>query len=396
MLRRLAAVAAATMLALPASAAAAETITLGSWASSSAETALVQELIARFEERFPGIEVAYETLPGDYRIEMEARLVAGVAPDVFYVDSSYAPDWIAQGWLWPLHGAIQRTAFDTEPFFDPLLRAFERPLGKPRGLPKDWSPLVLFTNDLLLATAGIEAPSTWAELEAAAERITIPGGAPLCIDASWSRLLPLVYQNAGSFLSEDRRDVTINSPEAREAVEFYVDLVRRGLAATPGQLGVGWCGEAFAFGLSAMTIEGNWLVPFLREFPWVGYTINPMIRNVQRGNVAFTVSYSVAGNSEHKRAASEFVLWATGPQGMAHWVAGGLALPSRADVLPVSGSETFLGEADVSRVWSFAPGFAGVLDRADEQLRAVLAGAQTIQGMLAAIEADADTALSRD
>lgn len=381
------------MLALSASAAAAERITVGSWASSPAETALVQDLIAAFEVRFPGIDIAHETLPGDYRMEMEARFAAGTAPDVFYVDSSYAPDWMAQGWLWPLQGAVQRSGFDTEPFFDPLVGAFERPFGKPRGLPKDWSPLVLFTNDFVLATAGVAAPSTWAELEAAAERISVPGGAALCIEASWSRLLPFVYQNAGSFLSEDQRQVTINSREAREAVEFYVDLVRRGLAATPSQLGVGWCGEAFAFGLSAMTIEGNWLVPFLREFPWVGYTLNPMIRDVQRGNVAFTVSYSIALESEHKRAASEFVLWATGAEGMSHWVAGGLALPSRADVVPAPGSATFLGEADVSRVWSFAPGFGGVLDRADERLRAVLAGLQTIEGMLAGIEADGNAVL---
>jgi multiple sugar transport system substrate-binding protein len=326
---------------------------------------------------------------------MEARFAAGSAPDVFYVDSSYAPDWIEQGWLAPLHGAIKRSDFDTEAFFDPLLRAFERPVGKPRGLPKDWSPLVLFTNEFMLAAAGVRPPATWAELEAAAERISVPGGAPLCIDASWSRLLAFVYQNGGSFLSEDRLRVTINSPETREAIEFYLHLLRRGLVATPAQLGVGWCGEAFAFGLAAMTLEGNWLVPFLRDFPWVSYTVNPMIRNVQRGNIAFTVSYSIAQQSEHRRASARFVLWATGVEGMTHWISGGLALPSRRDVVPIPGSEAFLGEASVSRVWSFAPGFAGVLDRADEQLRAVVAGEQSTEGMLAAIEADANTALAR-
>ena len=77
------------------------------------------------------------------------------------------------------------------------------------------------------------------------------------------------------------------------------------------------------------------------------------------------------------------------------WTSGGLALPSRDDVAPAPGREVFQNEAPVSTVWQFAPGFSDVLALANQQLAAVFAGDQTIDNMLAAIEAAANTALRK-
>jgi hypothetical protein len=54
----------------------------------------------------------------------------------------------------------------------------------------------------------------------------------------------------------------------------------------------------------------------------------------------------------------------------------------------------FLGEAPISTVWAFAPGFEDVLSLANDELGAVFAGSETIDGMLAAIQAAASAALA--
>jgi multiple sugar transport system substrate-binding protein len=370
------------------------TITLSGWASSPVETALLERVIAGFEASHPGIHVDYEPILSGYTEEMEARFRAGNPPDVFYVDSSKAPSWIGNGWLKPLNNYIRESDFDTAPFFKPLLGAFTGPGGRIYGLPKDWSPLGVYTNDALLAAAGVAPPTNWAELRAAAERLVVPGGAPICLTPSWSRVLALVYQNGGSFLSADSRQATVDSPQVAGAVRFLLGLVHDGLAATSDQLGESWCGQAFADSRAAIVLEGNWLAPYLDDsYPQLRYTISPMLRNVQRGNIAFTVAYSVGDASPNKRAAWEFIRYATGPVGMAIWTSGGLALPSRGDVAPAAGREGFLADADVARVWQFPPALDPVLPFADDQLAGAFSGATTLDATLASIQSAVTTAL---
>lgn len=370
------------------------TIELSGW-GSPVEIALVEKLVASFEAAYPAIHVDYRPITGDYLGEMEARFAAGNPPDVFYVNSDKAPRWIANGWLKPLNNYIRETNFDLSPFFRPLVDAFVGQGSRIYGLPKDWSPLGVYTNDRLLAAAGVEPPRTWEELRAVAERTAVLAGAPICLSPSWSRALAFAYQNGGSFLSSDARRATVDSPQVAGAIAFLLGLVRDGLAATSDQLGTSWCGEAFAEGRAAIVFEGNWLAPFLEDSsPGLAYTISPMIQNVQPGNIAFTVSYSLAEASGNKRAAWEFIRYATGPVGMAVWTSGGLALPSRADVAPAPGREAFLAQADLARVWQFPLALDPVLPFADEELGDVFTGQQTIEGALAAIQEAADAALA--
>ena len=370
------------------------TVVLSGWASSPAETASLENTIAAFEASHPTIKVDYRPLD-NYQPDMEAQFAAGNPPDVFYVDASFAPDWIAKGYLQPLQGFVTSSGFDTTHFFPVLRRAFEGPGRKPYGFPKDWSPLAMFTNNTLLARAGISAPTTWSGLRQAAVLVRAATGVtPICLSADWARLLAFVEENGGSFLNDARNAVLINSDPAREAADFYVGLVRDGLAALPETLSSGWCGDAFAEGKVAFAFEGTWLLPVLDvAAPRPDYSVRPMPANVRRGNVAFTVAYSMAAASQHKQAAWELLSYLTGRDGMRVWTSGGVALPSRDDVAPLPGREVFIGEAPISTVWSFAPGFSDVLNFANGELSSVFLGTETTSGMLAAIEAAANAAL---
>lgn len=372
------------------------TVELSGWASSPEETRLLRQVIADFQEQFPDITVEYAPISGDYPAAMLAKFSARNPPDVFYVDSNVAPDWIDQQLLEPLDGYVEENDFSLDPFFDPLIEAFTGPDDSLYGLPKDWSPLATFVNDSLLEQAGVEPPGNWDELRAAAEKIEVPGGKPICLGADWARLLAFAHQNGGSLLSEDGSEVTVNSPEVKEAAEFYVGLVDDGLAAPPDRLGSGWCGEALGKGTAAIVFEGNWLVPFMEStFPDVAYSIHPMIEGEQDGNLAFTVSYSIAADSDNKEAAWVLLSYLTGQEGMETWTSLGLALPSREDVEPAEGREAFFDAPEAARAWQFAPGFSDVITTANNELSAVFEGKSTVDQMLEKIEEAANAALER-
>ena len=58
--------------------------------------------------------------------------------------------------------------FDTSQFFEGYLDAFKGADGKIYGFPKDGNTLAMAYNADMLEAAGVEPPTNWEELEAAA------------------------------------------------------------------------------------------------------------------------------------------------------------------------------------------------------------------------------------
>jgi ABC-type glycerol-3-phosphate transport system substrate-binding protein len=91
-----------------------QTVVLSGWRESPEATAALQNVIAAFEASHPTIHVDYK--PSDnYVQDIENGFAAGNPPDVFYVNSDVAPDWIARGYLQPLRGFVQKSGFRHEP-----------------------------------------------------------------------------------------------------------------------------------------------------------------------------------------------------------------------------------------------------------------------------------------
>src|SRR6266851_8360521 len=72
------------------------TVTLSGWQASPEEGAALKATLAGFSALYPKITVDYQPVAGDYPAAMVAKFSAHQPPDVFYVDSSIAPDWIKQ------------------------------------------------------------------------------------------------------------------------------------------------------------------------------------------------------------------------------------------------------------------------------------------------------------
>jgi multiple sugar transport system substrate-binding protein len=353
-------------------------VTLAGWSAGADEDALLKQVVARFNQTHPTVHADLSMINTDYTGSMAKRFAAHDPPDVFYVDSSVAPTWEAQGVLEPLNGYIDKSRYDTTKFFPSVLQAFT--VGdQVYGFPKDWTPLAMEINTAMLAKMHTIQPRNWAELVSVAQKMqtegVVPNGKPICVAADWARMLPFVYQNQGSLTN-------VLSPAVKQAVGFYVGLYKKGLAATPKQLGVGWCGEALGQQKAAIVFQGNWLLPFMSStYPAVKYAIYPMVRQVTGGNLAFTVSYSMAKDAKNKAAAWTLLSWLTSQAGQALWTSKGLALPTRTDVTVTGPRANFMVAAPFAQVWSF-PNFTKTYALMNNDLSAVIDGSKSVDQML--------------
>jgi len=374
--------------------AATTTITFAHWNASAQELGAVRALVAGFNRTHSSIKVKEITLD-PYPQGMLARFAARKPPDVFYVDSSVFPDWVKQGVLAPIGGNLKAKKFSTKKFYPRLLNGF-RYKGQLYGLPKDWSPLALEANTTALAKAGVKVPKTWAQLGAAGQRLKATGQAPICLSIDLARILAFMYQNKGAFLNASKTKAVVNTSANAKAVGQYISWLKSGVAQTPAQLGVGWCGEALGKEKASIIFEGNWVTDYMKTtFPTVKWGIYPMIHNRVRGNLGFTVSYSLAKDSKHKAQAMTLIRWLGSQAGMRTWVRASRFLPSRSDVAAPKGTATFLKEAPSTHAWQFAPGFSAVLTTAGNELQAAYEGKESIAAALKNIQQAANDALRR-
>jgi multiple sugar transport system substrate-binding protein len=356
------------------------TVRFSGFRSSDAEEELLQATLDAFSEQYPNIEVDYEPIPEGYVDQMTAQFSAGEPPDLFYMQAEFADAWIEDGLLEPLDPYFAgNPEFDTEPFFDPLLQAFQFE-GQTYGLPKDASPLALFVNPDMLSEAGVEVPTTWEELQAAAEALTTDEVYGLCLGAELPRVGAFIYQAGGGIYNDDGTELAISGAESVEAIDFVLAMHESGSLMVPADTGAGWCGEAYGLGQAAMTMEGNWLVPALEnDFPDTPFEINELPQGAEQGNLAFTVAYSIGVDSANKEAAWVLLQYLTGPEGMASWTGQGLALPSREDVEPAPGREALVAGLEYATAYAFERAFPDVQAAFNAELTRVLAEGGTGQ-----------------
>ena len=135
------------------------------------------------------------------------------------------------------------------------------------------------------------------------------------------------------------------------ALDFYYGLYKDKLSTTSADAGAGWPGDAFAKNLASDVMEGNWLLPCLktnaptRPFACAELPAGP----AGKGTPAFTVSYSIFKGTKVADAAWVLINYLTGPEGMAKWTEGGIAIPSRSDVPTPPGFEVIVAGGEYAK-----------------------------------------------
>jgi multiple sugar transport system substrate-binding protein len=335
-------------------------VTLGQWESSPAEGTALKSAVDAFKAAYPNITVTQTTIAGDYRAQMVNKFGASDPPDLFYVNAEYAPEWMSNGFLFGLDDYISRQGFDTSKFFPDYLSIFQQD-GTTYGLPKDGNTIAMAINTDLVPTP----PKTMDELITVAKGLVGKGKlkAPMCLNAALDRGLAFIYAQGGSLLNADGSAPAIDSAESTAAVQWYLDLFKDGLGQTNTQLGDSWCGEALGKGDVAITFEGGWLKGAMDAFPDIKWQFAevPTGSSGSPVTINYTAAYGIGADSKNKDQAWVLMQYLTGPEGMAKWTSGGIAVPSRSDVPVPPGFEVIVAGAAYAKPGSgFMPGYPDV------------------------------------
>jgi multiple sugar transport system substrate-binding protein len=162
---------------------------------------------------------------------MLTNAASGTLPDVVFHPLDFTVGWATAGLLDQDAAAEVIASLGAETFSEGSL-AMGSANGKPTGVPSDgWGQLLIYRTDLFEA-AGLAAPDTYANIEAAAAALNDPANDLYGITASTDASAVFTQQTWEHFalangceLVDDAGAVTLDSSNCVEAMEFYTDLI---------------------------------------------------------------------------------------------------------------------------------------------------------------------------
>ena len=314
--------------------------------------AAAPKVLDAFEKKYPKIKVDYTPIAGDYQRRCWRSSRRGSRRTSSTSTPTSSPDWVSRA-----AGAAERQV-KRQVQDEPVLPAAPERLQDKEiyGFPKDWSPLGMVINTSMLGKVKRhDADGRGPQLGARSARSSRFRAAADLSAPSWERLLAFVYQNGGTFLNAAKTKSTVNTPAGRAGRELLRRpaegrprrdagparrrLVRRGVRQGEGRDRLR--------GQLARPVHG-------REFP-TSSSRTAAAEGKKDGNLAFTVSYSMARYSKNKKAAWKLLRTSPASRDEDVDVEGSRcrrgATSSRS---PAAGR--FIAAAPSARPWQFAPG----------------------------------------
>lgn len=344
-------------------------ILLGYYSSDSSD-AKMKELIEQFEEKHPNITVKTQSAPyGQFYQKLDTQIAAGQAPDVWLSDGVYVMKYAQRGAAKDLTDWIAKDLKADEYYgLDFNKDADGRYWGVPQGIQVG----VLFYNKELFDKAGVAYPTdewTWEDLKASAAKLTVDASGKTAEDSGFDAAsvnqfgltffsitegwFSVMKSYGGGALDEKAENSIINSPENKQAFEWMVDGMQRGIITDPVDLKSFQSNTAvFPSGSAAMRIGIYARVQAANE-AGLNYDVTLLPKGPDGKRVSPVIANSWVINQkssdEKAQAAWEWIkYWATEDDVQKQWTELGEAVPVKKSVAE---SEVFLkaGEQPANR-----------------------------------------------
>ena len=241
-------------------------------AAGSPFSEVVQKLIGPVFTKQTGIKVKIVELPYEQTFPkaiLEARNKSG-AYDVIQINRPSLAAFVEPNYLVPVgeyvSGSVLKDLF-------PSHRKYVTFKGKAYAVPHSNDLRALYYRTDLYKAAGLQPPTNWKEMEAQAKQLTKSNGSQYGLLLAGSAkgpgvwvLADLIAQNGGEILDANGQP-KVDSPEAIEALDFFVRLLNTDKALPPGTGNYVWADTRTLFpqGKGAMVQEFNDIIPLLDD-----------------------------------------------------------------------------------------------------------------------------------
>ena len=221
---------------------------------------------------------------------VNTRIANGQQPDLLNIDGF--ADYQADDLLLP---ASEWVSEETYAKFFPSFLAESVVDDVVWAVPDLASARALYYNADILAAAGCEVPTTWAELKDVCAKIkasnpdVYPWGVDMTTDEGQACFAYYAWNNGGGF-TDAEGNWTLNSAENVEAVEFIVSMIKEGLTNTDPTTETRYdLQEMFASGKVAMMIGPNQISKYCEANGGINYGVASLPTNGDKAGASVGV-----------------------------------------------------------------------------------------------------------
>lgn len=343
-------------------------ITYAQW-GTNVETEQTKELLKAFNEQYPQIEVEVVSKDwGTYWTALTAQASAKDLPDVYKISYAYVDKYAKIGAMKDLNELIASTGFDTNNF-EPGVLAAHQVDGKQVSLPRDANTIVLYYNkglfdDPKTNPAGAAYPTgelTWDQALDIAKKMTLDKNGKTAADADFdaknivqwgltvdaagsadSVLEPQIESNGGKLVNDDQ-SLAMDSPESKQVIEFYRDLITKHHVTPTFSQSQSLAKEPFltmTTGKVAMSFAGSWSASeFAKANIKFDTALPPKFKETK--TVVQVAGNAMSPYSKNEQAAWALLSWLGGPEGQIALAKQGQSIPANK-----AAAETYLGIDD--------------------------------------------------
>ena len=302
------------------------------------ETRVYHAVIDAFEDANPDIAVELVEVADkdDHLQKLTTSFAAGDAPDVFLVNFREYSQFVVRGAIEPFDNYYEARGIRLEDYFSHPIEAFTYQ-DDLQCMPQNISSLVVYYNTKLFKQAGLAHPKswTWDQFRAAAIELTKGNVHGLGIDPEIIRIAPFVWSVGGDVVDDlgAPTHFTLDTPEARRALEFIVGLVRDD-KVVPGEaeLSAQDLETRFTTGKLAMLLSSRRDTPVFREVTGLEWDVAPLPVGDAPAGILHSDAYCISASSENIEEASKLVAYATGSDGQTITALAGRTVPSLKEV----------------------------------------------------------------
>jgi multiple sugar transport system substrate-binding protein len=225
---------------------------------SGSEVVVYKQGIEQFNAAQARVRVTHEQATGNFDQKLQTLVAGGTPPDAHYMHSQTVPTYVALGVPASLD-AYNRKDKALDGLLPTALDSY-RFKGSAFGVPDVATSYVMYVNRALFGQIGQPIPNekwTWTDYTNVAQRIVNAARgeqtfatANYVADDSWPAVL---WQNGADILNKDRNAVTIDRPEAVDALSWIADqIVKARIHPAPDDLAGKSAEQFFLDGKAAM------------------------------------------------------------------------------------------------------------------------------------------------
>ncbi|WP_136066163.1 ABC transporter substrate-binding protein [Modicisalibacter radicis] len=301
----------------------AETITVAT--VNNNDMIIMQGLTDEFEKAHPDIDLEWVVLEENV---LRQRLTTDIATDggqfdVMTIGTYEVPIWAKQDWLVELDDLPE--SYNEQDLLKPIRDGLSQD-GSLYALPFYGESSMMYYRTDLFEQAGIEMPEqpTWQQVRDWASQVHDPdnGVYGICLRGKpgWGEnmafVTTLVNTFGGRWFDEEWHP-EINSPEWKEAVGFYVDLMNN--YGPPGATSNGFNENQalFSSGKCGMWVDATSAAGRLynpdesQVADKLGFAPAPIAKTPKGANWLWSWTLAIPASSDAKDAAKTFITWAT-------------------------------------------------------------------------------------